>query len=122
MQDKIVINDYIENDPLSEENLDKTLETVDEIRLSFPNKSIWLYSGYLWSDLWEHDVEGNRTWKELRNYYKRQQIVENCTVMIDGEYIDSQRDTSLRWRGSKNQRVINIQQSLQKGEIVLWTE
>ena len=95
---------------------------ANRFRLSFPNKSIWLYSGYLWSDLWEHDVEGNRTWKELRNYYKRQQIVENCTVMVDGRYIDSQRDTSLRWRGSKNQRVINIQQSLQKGEIVLWTE
>ena len=42
--------------------------------------------------------------------------------MVDGRYIDSQRDTSLRWRGSKNQRVINIQQSLQKGEIILWTE
>ena len=121
-EDKIVINDYIENNPLSEENLDKTLENVNKFRLSFPNKSIWLYSGYLWSDLWEHYVEGNRTWKELRNYYKRQQIVENCTVMVDGRYIDSQRDTSLRWRGSKNQRVINIQQSLQKGEIVLWTE
>ena len=46
MQDKIVINDYIENDPLSEENLDKTLENVNEIRLLCPNKSIWLYTGY----------------------------------------------------------------------------
>ena len=55
-------------------------------------------------------------------YQKRQQIISKCDVMIDGRYIDSQRDTSLRWRGSKNQDVINIQQSLQKGEIVLWTE
>lgn len=45
-EDKIVINDYIENDPLSEEDLDKTLKTVDRIRLSFPNKSIWIYTGY----------------------------------------------------------------------------
>ena len=42
--------------------------------------------------------------------------------MVDGKYIDSQRDISLHWRGSKNQDVINIQQSLQNGEIVLWTE
>ena len=48
MQDKIVINDYIENDPLSEENLDKTLENVNRFRLQFPNKTIWLYSGFTW--------------------------------------------------------------------------
>ena len=40
MQDKVIINDYIENDPLSEENLDKTLKTVYEIRLLFPDKTI----------------------------------------------------------------------------------
>ena len=56
MQDKIVINDYIENDPLSEENLDKTLKIVYEIRLSFPNKTIWIYSGYRWSEIFNDGV------------------------------------------------------------------
>lgn len=51
---------------------------------------------------------------------KRQDILEQCDVMVDGKYIDSQRDVSLRWCGSSNQRVIDIQQSLQKGEIILW--
>ena len=127
MQDKIVINDYIENDPLSEENLDKTLVTVYEIRLSFPNKSIWIYSGYYFSELFMYDEKIKRFPNYLRKdvmeiYQKRQQIISKCDVMVDGKYIDSQRDISLRWRGSKNQDVINIQQSLQKGEIVLWTE
>ena len=44
--ERIVINDYIENDPLSENNLDKTLYLVNEFRLSSPQKSIWLYTGY----------------------------------------------------------------------------
>ena len=128
MQDKIVINDYIENDPLSEENLDKTLENVNKIRLSCPNKSIWIYSGYTWSDIWcseaalQSDYALDYCENVSINHKKRQQIISKCTVMVDGKYIDSQRDISLRWRGSKNQRVINIQQSLQKGEIVLWTE
>ena len=42
--------------------------------------------------------------------------------MVDGRYIDSQRDITLKWRGSSNQRVIDLKQSLQKGEIILWEE
>ena len=116
MQDKIVINDYIENDPLSEENLDKTLETVNRFRLSFPNKSIWIYSGYQWSEIFNDGVY------LTKNCYgwKRREIVRQCTVMVDGRYIDSQRNPSKKWAGSDNQRVLDIQQSLQKGEIVLW--
>ena len=118
MQDKIVINDYIENDPLSEENLDKTLEAVNEFRLSFPNKSIWIYSGYKWSEIFNDGVYLTR---ECAGW-KRREIVKQCTVMVDGRYIDSQRDISLRWKGSSNQRVIDIKKSLQKGEIILWEE
>ena len=114
-------------DPLHEANLDGVLDLVNEIRLSFPNKTIWIYSGYIFSELFMYDEKIKRCPNYLRKdvmeiYQKRQQIISKCTVMVDGRYIDSQRDISLRWRGSKNQDVINIQQSLQKGEIVLWTE
>ena len=100
---------------------------ANRFRLSFPNKTIWIYSGYIFSELFMYDEKIKRCPNYLRKdvmeiYQKRQQIIYKCDVMVDGRYIDSQRDTSLRWRGSKNQRVINIQQSLQKGEIVLWTE
>ncbi|MFG6369451.1 MAG: radical SAM protein [Lachnospiraceae bacterium] len=54
-------------------------------------------------------------------YNKRSDIASICDVLIDGQYIiESQHDITLPWRGSANQRVINIQKSLQKGEIVLW--
>lgn len=118
MQDKIVINDYIENDPLSEENLDKTLETVNEIRLLFPNKSIWIYSGFTWGQIFNECVYLT---KDCAGW-KRREIVKQCTVMVDGKYINSQKDITLRWRGSKNQKVIDIQQSLEKGEITLWCQ
>ena len=138
--ERVVINDFVQGDPLSEENLDKTLELVsnlrrvdsanpckmgiseaenpDEIRLSLPNKSIWLYSGYDYQKVMRQLP--NLATKENYNMYKRQQIIKQCTVMVDGRYIDSQRNPSKKWAGSDNQRVLDIQQSLQKGEIVLW--
>ena len=118
MQDKIIINDYIENDPLSEENLDKTLETVNRFRLLFPNKSIWIYSGYQWSEIFNDGVYLTKNCAG----WKRREIVRQCTVMVDGKYIDSQRNPSKKFAGSDNQRVIDIQQSLQKGEIILWCQ
>ena len=119
MQDKIVINDYIENDPLSEENLDKTLETANRFRLSFPNKSIWIYSGYTWNQVMYPVITDDFNPSRDELLQKRKEIVKQCTIMVDGRYIDSQRDISLKWRGSKNQNCIDIQQSLQQGEVVL---
>ena len=126
MQDKIVINDYIENDPLSEENLDKTLETVYEICLLFPQKTIWLYTGYTWEDIlpgtrlsWFQGEKSENIINECIFQNKRAEIIEKCDILVDGRYIDSQRDVTLKWKGSKNQRVIDIQQSLQRNKIIL---
>ena len=128
MQDKIVINDYIENDPLSEENLNKTLETANKIRLSFPNKSIWIYTGYTWNEIFKNDLSipafymFDYTGNDFINNEKRKQIISQCSIMVDGRYVDSQRNPSKKWAGSDNQRVIDIKQSLQKGEVILWTD
>ena len=54
--------------------------------------------------------------------FVRQQIIKSCNVVIDGPYIDNLRDITLKWRGSSNQRVIDVQKTLQNGEIVLWTD
>lgn len=113
--ERVVINDYIENDPLSENNLDKTLDLVNEFRLSSPQKSIWLYTGFTWEDILDEDYNFLEMHDTLR-----QAIVAQCNVLVDGQYIDSLYDVTLPYRGSKNQRLINIQQTLQKGEIVLW--
>ena len=124
MQDKIIINDYIENDPLSDENLDKTLESVNKIRLSCPNKSIWIYSGYLWEECQPFSEEGLLKGSDFapnlqKILYKRQQIITLCDVMVDGRYIDSQRNPSKKWAGSDNQRVISIAVSLKQGKVII---
>ena len=141
-------------DPLFEENLDGVLDLVTEvnkryntvqnivqnqdknhnilnanvnkIRLSNPQKSIWLYTGYTWEDILCDESETKDIYicdyymKLLNMYQKRRKILSLCDVLIDGRYIDSERDITLQYRGSKNQRLINIKKSIQKGEIVLW--
>lgn len=132
MEECIIINDYIENDPLSENNLDKTLDLVNKIRLSCPQKSIWIYSGFVWENIFDKTLEkimddgvpGLYLIEECERTIKmtnmRKKIISQCNILIDGRYIESQRDISLPYCGSSNQRLIDIQQSLQKGEIVLW--
>lgn len=58
--------------------------------------------------------------KTIKIASRRRKIVSMCDVLVDGKYIESQRDITLPYRGSKKQRLIDIQQSLQKGKIVLW--
>lgn len=92
---------------------------TNKIRLSSSQKSIWLYTGYEFNVIF-----GENQFEDLYNGYykwtKRADIVSRCNILVDGKYIDSQRDLTLQYRGSKNQRLIDIQKSLQKGEIVLW--
>ena len=117
--ERVVINDFVQGDPLSEENLDKTLELVSNLRkVDSANqcKSILIYSAYQWNQIFN---DGAYLTRDCAGW-KRREIVKKCDVMIDGKYMDSLRDPQLKWKGSSNQHVINIGKSMLKGEIVLW--
>ena len=105
-------------DPLHEANLDGVLDLVNEIRLSFPNKSIWLYSGYTWSEIFNNGVYLTKDC----DGWKRREIVKKCEVLVDGKYIDAQRNVQAKWRGSSNQRVIDVKQSIKQGKVVLYCD
>lgn len=111
-------------DPLHEKNLEDVLSLTEEIRVSFPEKTIWLYTGYTWEELFDMSYSKDYicTTTTGRDAIYRQQIIRNVDVLVDGRYIDSQRDITLKWRGSKNQRVIDVQKSLEKGNIVEWCD
>ena len=116
-------------DPLHENNLDEVLKLVQEIRISFPEKTIWLYTGFEWDELTRYDsyngfipLESYLRKDVYELYTKRHQIIKLCNVVVDGEYIDEQRDITLKWRGSKNQRVIDVQQSFSKHEVILYCD
>lgn len=108
--------------PLADQNLDDILELVKEIKMRFPDKDIWLYTGYTWEDIWSDSkiVIDDYTNKVYEDYQKRQEIIKHCNILVDGRYEDDKKDLSLPYRGSSNQRIIDVQKSLEKGEVVLW--
>ena len=99
-------------------NLNILNGNTDRIRLSLPNKSIWLYTGYTWDQIFTDGVFLTRDCAG----WKRREIVKQCNILVDGRYIDSERDITLKWKGSRNQRVIDVQRSLQQNRIVLYCD
>ena len=94
--------------PLDPHNAPKVLEIVKRVKMVFPNKDIWIYSGYVWEDI----IKDN-TLKEILK----------CTdVLVDGAYVDELRDISLAFRGSSNQRIIDVKKTLNSNEVILWQE
>lgn len=106
-------------EPLHPKNVQNVLKIVDEIRVSYPAKNIWLYTGYTWEQIM-HPVITDINSEQLKMLQMRKELASKCDVLIDGRYIDELRDVSLHWRGSSNQRVINVQETLKQNQIVLW--
>ena len=111
---------FLGGECLAEQNLDEVLKLVQEIRISFPDKTIWLYTGYSYSEIFRG--QSLCLSQEGLNNFKRREIIKLCNIVVDGEYIDEQKDLTLRWRGSKNQRVIDVKQSLAQNKMVLYCE
>lgn len=88
-------------DPLYFGNRSDILKLVKEIRALFPTKTIWMYTGFVWEAISELE------------------IMKYIDVVVDGEFIAEQKDTQLYWRGSANQRVIDVPSSLDKRSVVL---
>ena len=107
-------------EPLAEQNLDEVLSLIKEIRISFPEKTIWLYTGYSYSEIFQG--QSSCLSQEGLNNFKRREIIKLCDVVVDGKYIDEQKDLSKKWAGSKNQRVIDVKQSLTQNKVVLYCD
>ena len=79
----------------------RELRSAVEIRSRYPKKTIWLYTGYLWEEI--------REWE----------IMKYLDVLVDGRFEPEKKDLTLKWKGSYNQRVINVPKSLELGQVVL---
>lgn len=88
-------------DPLHPANCGDITKLILEIREKFPTKTIWMYTGFLWNQINTLDA------------------VKNVDVLVDGPYIEEEKDSKIRWRGSANQNVIDVPASLEKGEMIL---
>ena len=114
-------------DPLHENNLDGVLNLVNKIRLLLPDKTIWLYTGYDFNNLmhWteeQYEIDVHNNFRLIKSECLRQAIICQCDVVVDGRYIDSQRNISLKWRGSTNQNVVDVKKSLRQSKKVLYCD
>lgn len=90
--------------PLEEFNIYECTRLCKEIKQKFPTKTIWLYTGYIFENVQN---------LEIMNY---------VDVVVDGSYVQKLRDISLKWRGSSNQRVIDVKKSKEENRVVLHCE
>ena len=111
---------FLGGEPLAERNLDEVLSLIKEIRISFPEKTIWLYTGYSYSEIFQG--QSSCLSQEGLNNFKRREIIKLCDVVVDGKYIDEQKDITKKWAGSKNQRVINVKESIKNNKIILYCD
>lgn len=93
--------------PLEPENFDTILNLAKEIKEKFPTKDIWLYTGYLYEELYYRQIS---------------RILLYIDVLVDGKFVEEEKDLTLKWRGSKNQRVIDIQETLKQGKVILYCD
>ena len=91
-------------DPLHINNAYDVAELAKEIREQFPNKTIWLYTGGTWDDV------------------KYMRVIPYLDVLCDGEFEVDKKDENTHWVGSTNQRVIDVQKTLQEGNVVLYED
>lgn len=127
-----LIKEIREKYPISQnhnsENIGKSRvledENSKEIRNSFPNKTIWLYTGYKFEQIKDAFIESKKwlqaSWKH--SAIIRWEIISNVDVLVDGEYIDEQKDLTLKWCGSRNQHVIDVKQSMAQNKMVLYCD
>ena len=91
-------------DPLHPENRAEVAALMKEIHAKYPHKTIWLYTGYVWDAI------------------KNLPYIQLIDVLVDGPFGLEQKDVKLHWRGSANQRVIDVKETLCQHQIVLWCE
>ena len=89
-------------DPLYMGTREELTELIKEIRAKYPDKTMWLYTGYLWEDICHLE------------------LIPYLDVLVDGRFIEELKDNNLPWKGSSNQRVIDVKMTLELGKTVLY--
>ena len=96
-------------EPFEPENQETVLALVRRVRAEYPQKDVWCYSGYLFEALREGKIGSHS-----------RELLEQLDVLVDGPFVIEKKDLSLRFRGSSNQRLIDVPASLKAGDVVLW--
>lgn len=113
---------FLGGEPLAEQNLQKISDLITTIKSKYPNKDIWVYTGYEYEDLINkiHSLESPIPVIKDGSATYLFSILKKIDYLVDGRYVDRLRNPALPFRGSENQRIINVQRSLFTNQIVLY--
>lgn len=101
-------------EPMEKSNQEGLLPLVKKVKEMYPNKTIWCYSGYIFDNqILNGSANDNEVTKEL---------LDNIDYIVDGEFVDELKNPSLKFRGSSNQRIIDVKNSIKSGKITLWED
>jgi anaerobic ribonucleoside-triphosphate reductase activating protein len=89
-------------EPLHPRNREDTLKLAREFKKKYPDKTVWLWTGYLLEEVFEDLVDSG------------------IDVVVDGRFIEEQKDLRLKYRGSANQRVIDLKETIRTGDLILY--
>ena len=101
-------------EPFEPSNQAVLADLLEKIKKAYPKKTVWCYSGYSFTD----DILPCR----LGNPDVTKRMIKCIDVLVDGRFIEEKKDLSLRFRGSSNQRIINVPASLESGDVILCEE
>lgn len=99
-------------EPMEYENQKGILPLVKKVKAIYPDKSIWCYTGF--------DFEKDIKCDMMTRWSETRELVSYFDIMVDGKFVEELKNLKLRFKGSSNQRIINVQKSLAENTIVLW--
>lgn len=100
-------------EPFEKENQEELVKLYREIKQIYPNKDIWSFSGYLF----DVDILNGK-----RHFDVTDELLSCIDVLVDGPFVNELKNISLKFRGSENQRVIDVQKSLKNKEVILYLD
>ena len=100
-------------EPFEPQNQGSIVELLRQVKKAYPQKSIWAFSGYLYEKITSHT---------LGDWAVTQEFLSYLDVLVDGPFVEEKKNLALRFRGSENQRLIDMPATLASGKIVLWED
>lgn len=103
-------------EPFEKENQEGLVPLLKKVKQTYPNKKIWCYTGFTF----DKQILGEMIEKEDRQATK--DMINNIDYIVDGKFVEELKDPKLRFRGSSNQRIIDVKKSLEQNKVVIWDE
>lgn len=111
---------FLGGEPLAKQNAEEVLSLIKRIKKEYPEKTIWIYSGYTWEQIMSPATTDDFNPERDMWLINRKEAVKQCDILVDGAFVNELKDITLPFRGSTNQRIVDVQESLKENRVILY--